>query len=291
MRRRQTAGRVGPPLLLSALLHATLVLIWLLLAARRPPEPGAVSPPSFDMVMEQGTPEGKADETRPSEIPSPPIPMPPPAQPPMPPSRPAPPAPPQADASVRLSLAAPPLDAPPEFKMPQPSPPPAPVARAAEPAFPPPMDISLARPSDNPVPRAMRGTGAMELAIGRAARDSNGPPPRDTAAKGMIHVRGANVGKDWLERLHEWWETHSYYPTEAARRAEDGVVQIHVRVDRYGRVRQVELESSSGSQWLDAGAQAVFRNAVVPPFPQSTPEPMADLDITIDYVMVGKGRR
>ncbi len=107
----------------------------------------------------------------------------------------------------------------------------------------------------------------------------------------MIHVRGAHVGKDWIEMLHEWWLQHSYYPQEAARLGEDGTVQIHVRVDRYGRVQEVGLESTSGSTWLDAGAQAVFRNAMLPPFPVSTPEPMADLDLTIDFVLVGKGAR
>ena len=135
--------------------------------------------------------------------------------------------------------------------------------------------------------QAMRGTGAFNLALGRAARKSSGAPPRDTNAEtGDIVVRGAQVGKDWQELLHEWWLQHGYYPEEAQRRGEDGIVAIHVRVDRNGHVQLVELESSSGSQWLDLGAQATFRGAALPPFPPSTPEPVADLDITIHYMLI-----
>jgi protein TonB len=318
--------RIGVLLLLSALLHVVLLVV-LLRPARRP-EPGAVSPPSFDLVMEPGAPLNKPGATRPTEIPAPSVPpapptpaapstptaaIPPPAvrppvaQPPPPPlpatTQTLPPAippapvpqsaPPQADAPVRLSLAEPPrIELPPSsFSMPQPPPalPPTPAARRAEPAFPAPMDISLGRPVAPPPLHTSRGTGAIDLTIGRAVRESNGAPPRDTnAAEGMIHVRGANVGKDWLEQLHEWWERHSEYPQQAAMRGEDGTVQIHLKVDRYGRVQLVEIETRSGSQWLDMGALATFRGQQLPPFPPSTPEPVADLDITIDYILVGR---
>ena len=101
-------------------------------------------------------------------------------------------------------------------------------------------------------------------------------------------MHGAHVGKDWEELLHEWWLRHGYYPDEAARKGESGQVRIHVNVDRNGRVHLVELESSSGSQWLDMGAQATFRGALLPPFPPSTPEAQADLDITIRYMLIAR---
>ena len=47
----------------------------------------------------------------------------------------------------------------------------------------------------------------------------------------------------------------------------------------------VELIGKSGSQWLDLAAQAVFRGASLPPFPPNTPEPRADLDLTIRYLL------
>jgi len=238
-------------------------------------------------------------------VPRPPLPVPMPAAPlpatskslppPVPPAPLPQPNPPQADAPVRLAVAQPPqikLPPAPPFTMPEPPPelPPAPAARPAEPAFPTPMNITLGppiRPQANPT----RGTGAIDLTIGRAARETTGTPPRDTnAAEGKIHVRGANPGKDWMEMLFEWWEQHSDYPRQAALRGEDGSVQIHVKVDPYGRVQMVEVESPSGSQWLDMGALATFRGQQLPQFPRPTPEG-ADLDITIDYILVGKGAR
>ena len=374
--------RVGPLLLLSLLLHAALLTV-MLLSVRRPPGPGAVSPQSFEMVMEPGTKEGNQTATKPTELPGaaipppaasrPPLPAPPTVTPPVPPPQvatpPAPPAPvqptieaaklpppaalqpvpmppvpippvpmppvptppvpmpqvptppplpapvaqsaplvppaklpepphpaspPPAEPSVRLALAQPPMFAhPPEPFTPPEPPPPLPPPPRPEPAFPAPMDISLGNAVPNQqTRRSLRGTGAMDLTIGRAARESNGEPPRDTtAAEGTIRVRGAKIGKDWLEQLHEWWLQHSYYPDEAAMRGEDGTATIHVRVDRYGHVQQVELESTSGSMWLDAGAQAVFRNATVPPFPQATPDSSLDLDIDINFILIGKGAR
>ncbi len=201
------------------------------------------------------------------------------------PKVPAPPAPLPAELpEVRLSLAPPRLPPPP---LAVPRPPAPPPARQA-PAFPRPMDLSLGNDAAAPMSKyRQRGSGAINLALGRAALNAPGAPPRDTdAVQGDIRVRGAQVGKDWIALLHEWWEQHAYYPQEAARLGQDGTVAIHVRVDRYGKVHLVELESSSGSTWIDAGAQATFRGANLPPFPPSTPEPMADLDLTINYILI-----
>jgi TonB family protein len=201
------------------------------------------------------------------------------------PKAPAPPAPrPAEEPSVRLSLAPPRLP-PPQLTLPEA---PAPPAPRPAPAFPRPMDISLGRDAAAAVQKyRQRGSGAIDLTLGRAVLNAPGAPPRDTdAVSGDIRVRGAHVGKDWIELLHEWWEQHGYYPQEAARLGQDGTVALHVRVDRYGRVLLVEMESSSGSTWIDAGAQATFRGANLPPFPPSTPEPVADLDLTISYILI-----
>jgi TonB family protein len=136
-------------------------------------------------------------------------------------------------------------------------------------------------------PHGARGGGGIDTTPDRATLNSPGALPRDPeAAESMIHVRGAHIGKEWYAMLHEWWDQHAYYPEQAVRRGEDGTVKIHMHVDRWGHVRLVGLDSSSGSQWLDAGALAVFRGATLPPFPLATPEGEADLDLTIDYILV-----
>jgi protein TonB len=214
-------------------------------------------------------------------MPTPTVPQPPPAE--------------RQEPTVRLALGDElvPTPVPEPEPVPEPAPQPAPPSHAAPsprraPAFPAPMDLSYnqGRGGNGGNARA-QGEGGVDTTRDPANRDMPGPPPSDpTAAEGMIRVRGANLGKQWIEQLYEWWLLHSYYPEEAVRRQQDGTVRIHVRVDRDGRVQMVELESSSGSQWLDAGAQAVFRNAKVPAFPPTTLEPGADLDLTIDSVLV-----
>jgi periplasmic protein TonB len=307
--------------LLSALLHLAILAAVLLLATPEP-QPPAEEPQSFSMMMEPGGPKGPPDATKPSETPQPPLPTaapaPPPAeQPPAPPPpvplppvvmppelvtppipttplvppTPAAPVPaPPADigpAAVRLSLPQPPQPlTPPPVPVPQPGPEPAPqiAARPAGPAFPTPQDYAFNTDGSQ---RGQRGTGATMLVPGRAILDSPGAPPRPSSDQSStFRIRGAQLGKDWETLLHEWWDKHAYYPAEAARVGQDGEVKIHVKLDRSGRVQLVELQTRSGSIWLDAGAQAVFRNAALPPFPPSTPENNADLDITIDYILI-----
>jgi TonB family protein len=237
---------------------------------RSSPAPAAQPPQSVAML--------------PQPVPMPAIPSPPPIH--------------EEEPTVRLALAPPlqevlippPIPVPTPEPLPQPVPRPAPRA-AAEPhrstAFPTPMDLSFNTASADPAPRGTHGGGGIDTTLDKATLNSRGATPSDPdAAESMIHVRGAHVGKDWIALLHEWWEAHAYYPDQAVRRLEDGTVQIHLHVDRWGHVRLVELTSTSGSQWLDAGALAVFRNATLPPFPLSTPENDADIDLTIDYILV-----
>jgi protein TonB len=96
----------------------------------------------------------------------------------------------------------------------------------------------------------------------------------------------ARPGRDWFSALEAWMEAHKYYPREAAMNGEDGVVVVHVVVDRSGHVDSVELRSRSGSQWLDLGAQAMFRGAHLPAFPPDTPFPDVDLQVTIHYILI-----
>jgi protein TonB len=135
-------------------------------------------------------------------------------------------------------------------------------------------------------PSGRRGS-AIDLSPGPLALNSRGEPPRAPHdADAAIRVTGAQVGADWIQALHEWWLRHRYYPSQALVNGEDGTVQIHLSVDRYGKVQGVEMRSTSGSQWLDMAALATFRGAKLPPFPSNTPEPRADLDLTIQYILL-----
>jgi protein TonB len=202
---------------------------------------------------------------------------------------------------VRLALPVPPLPPVPEEEaLPIPSLPPAPpqpsAPRPPRPAasFPRPIARSLAdmglgsssAAAPSHVPRASPGRG-IDLALGPVARASNGAVPRNPDGTGdMVQVAGADLGADWLHQLHEWWNRHGYYPRQAAEQGEDGSTRLRVRVERSGRVREVTLEMRSGSQWLDMGSLAIFRDAMLPPFPPATPQNEATLYLTLNFILI-----
>lgn len=147
--------------------------------------------------------------------------------------------------------------------------------------------LAWTKPDDtNVAPPARRG-GSVDLTLGPAARNSRGEAPRGTHDREFsMKVVGAQVGDDWMEALHRWWLQHRYYPEQARANGEDGTVVLHLVVDRFGKVQAVEVQSRSGSQWIDMGALATFRGAQLPPFPQATPEDKGDVYLTINYILV-----
>ncbi len=135
------------------------------------------------------------------------------------------------------------------------------------------------------IPPTSRGR-AIDQSIGPAQRYTMDAPrynPRDRNSD--IQVSGAQVGSDWIHDLQEWWYAHRIYPPGAGERGESGTVQLHLQVDRTGKVLSVEVVSTSGSKLLDTGALATFRGRNLPPFPVNTPENMADINLTIQYIL------
>ncbi len=150
-------------------------------------------------------------------------------------------------------------------------------------------DYFSPRPTPSPRPgQPRRGQGGpINLAIGPVEQYTADAPRRNANDRDSdIQVTGAQVGSDWLSDLHKWWIAHRHYPEQAGENGESGTVQIHVKVDRTGRVLGVDLVSTSGSQWLDLGALGTFRGARLPPFPYNTPENEADLTLTINYQII-----
>lgn len=99
-------------------------------------------------------------------------------------------------------------------------------------------------------------------------------------------MEGVDVSADWLNLVSAWWRRHSYYPPQAGVNGEDGDVTLHMRVNRDGKVENLELITKSGSQWLDMGALATFRDAHLPPLPADMPEDQIPFHVTIHYIIV-----
>ena len=288
---RDQSSRIASVLAISVLLHLLIALLFL----AWPKPPVFIEPPSestVQMLFATGPPD-KTPSTSPAPqaapettLPAPPLPAPP-----------APPSAPQGAPEMNLPApapSAPPRRAPSAAAEPSPLPAARPPARHApaissRPAFPAPMHFSLGgalSPHAAAPSRPSAGRG-IDDSIGPFAQVPVGAPPRDAGRMDPnIRITGAQLGAGWIELLHRWWNLHGYYPDQAAREGEDGTVGLHLVVDRSGQVTELELVTRSGSQWLDMGAQAIFRGAHLPPFPANTPEPKADIDLRINYVLI-----
>jgi protein TonB len=93
----------------------------------------------------------------------------------------------------------------------------------------------------------------------------------------------APIAADWQHELGGWLAAHKTYPDEARRRGEQGGVVLRFTVDRSGKVLDVKLVSSSFSPRLDDAAQAILRNASLPPFPATMPQERITVTMQIKY--------
>jgi protein TonB len=269
-------------------------------APETPPAPRAEEPP--------GSPPPPPAVAEPAPEPAPPPPAQtaietPPTPPPPPPPAPPEPAP-ELAPSVRLETLAPepanPLlkpVVPPLAKLEPPQPVPTPrtskpaASQQQKPAVTPPMRFSwsddpLHNGSSRPPPAAVP-RGQIDLSLPPGLRNSPGAPPRALGnTDSTMRMVGAQVGPEWMQLLHDWWNRHGYYPDSAAAFGQSGTVQLHMRVDRDGSVHDLQLLDGSGSPYLDMGALSVFRGAHLPAFPQNTPESQGDLYLSIQYVLL-----
>ena len=95
----------------------------------------------------------------------------------------------------------------------------------------------------------------------------------------------ADVGPDWRNALSAWVYDHAYYPREAVRMGMQGSVRLLVTTMPDGQVRSVEMESSSGSPWLDLALEDMFRGAKLPPLPKSAGTEPVPFHFTMHYIL------
>ena len=96
----------------------------------------------------------------------------------------------------------------------------------------------------------------------------------------------AEVGPDWRNALSEWVHEHSYYPSQAIALRQEGSVRIQVTTMPDGHVLSVDLESGSGSPWLDLALEGMFRGAKLPPMPKSVGDQPVPFHFTMHYMIV-----
>ncbi|MGA8400775.1 MAG: energy transducer TonB, partial [Stellaceae bacterium] len=171
----------------------------------------------------------------------------------------------------------PPEPPPPPLPIEQPPPPPAPVAETPPPPPPKsePKPIPKPHPRPQPVQQAVQPMPQLPLPLpaqpGPQMASIPSPPPT------------ATISPDYRTLLSGWLESHKRYPEDARQRGEEGRVVLRFRVDRYGRVLDYQVVSSSGYADLDQSVENMMRGATMPPFPPSMTTPEIEVSVSIRF--------
>jgi protein TonB len=205
---------------------------------------------------------------------------------------PEPPAPPEAPVLAANPPSAPeaasPTEAPPLPAIP---PPPPAINRLATPPVPPPP-----HPPRQPPPK-LRSAKPSRTATAASSPPPPAAPTREAAPPATPSAAPATAGEnaaaraappapiasDWQHSVFGWLAAHKTYPDEARRRGEEGRVTLRFTIDRLGKVLAVKLVGGSGSPRLDDAAQAMLRNASLPPFPAEMPQEQLTVTVQIRY--------
>lgn len=294
-------------------------------APERPAEPpaalppGEPAPPEPPAVMAPPLPPAPPLPTPPQVAPPPPAAPPRLAEaPPLPPTpprlepTPLPPAPPRLEPAPEALPAPPPRVA-------EPRPPEVPRLAEAIPAPPPPVpeqpapreqrqaeQLPLPPPPVPEPPPARRAERLPGLWLPQGPQLTPAPPsPPRTAQQGLrgldltlgpvvgrmtpepqMQVRGAQVGTDWRNAFRRWLEEHKRYPEAAVVLGHQGITRILIVAAPDGRVLGARLVRRSGSIWLDANTEGLFRGARLPPFPPGADPSGVTIDLTIHYILI-----
>lgn len=175
----------------------------------------------------------------------------------------------------------PPPDAPPEPQQteavtpkPAPAPRPRPVAKKPVAAPPPParepVETKAQTPPEESEPEPVQtAMAATEL---RPAPDH-----------GLI----ASLEDAYRAALRQAIEANKFYPKRASRLRREGSVIVDFTVDRDGRIHDVRVHRSSGTQMLDqAAVEAVKRLGRFQPIPPEIPRDLWSLQIPMDYQLL-----
>lgn len=209
-----------------------------------------------------------------------------------PPQQPTPPAPPQPQPQPPPPpppqvVEQPPPPPPPPQPVEQPPPPPAPVAETPPPPPPKPEPKPIPKPRPRPQP-VQRVEQPVQQRVEQPMPQLPLPlPTQRTAPPQMASIPSpppaATISPDYRTLLSGWLESHKRYPEDARQRGEEGRVVLRFRVDRYGRVLDYQVVSSSGYADLDQSVENMMRGATMPPFPPSMTEPEIEVSVSIRF--------
>ena len=144
----------------------------------------------------------------------------------------------------------------------------------------PPKPTMLRPPSRATVPEPAAVPTQLAQAPPAAVGASQNPALQPAAAPPMS---APDFAANYRGMISAWFETHKHYPDAARQRGEEGSVGLRFRVDRFGRVLDYALLTSTGFSDLDAGIDQMMRGAQLPPFPEGMTASQIEVSVTIRF--------
>ncbi|MHB1333190.1 MAG: energy transducer TonB [Sulfuriferula sp.] len=183
---------------------------------------------------------------------------------------------------MRISLAAPPVLVPvpppvlpqppvePEPAPPKPTPKPKPIPKPTPakpiakpvPAKPVPAPAQIAAPVAVPDPAPPTPPAPLTPVTPPAPKPAPAPPPAPVSNPGHE--------ASYVQQIRRQIEQHKVYPALARKLDMSGTVEVSYVVNRQGKLIDVEIAATSGSEILDKAALQAVRAAIFPPMPEDT---------------------
>ena len=200
-----------------------------------------------------------------------------------------PPGPPSIDSSEAPQIVASAKAEPPP---PEPELPPLPTVSSALP------EIAQPKPAEKPperVPPEERIEQQQQPATPQAASVASraaAPPPIEDASEGEKPAAPSAGVSERDRRIHAQWQgalsahlvRHARFPTAVRDHARDRQVLVRFQLDRGGNVINAAVTESSGSELLDAEAEAMIRRASpMPVLPQQVTSESLDLIVPVRF--------
>jgi protein TonB len=138
-----------------------------------------------------------------------------------------------------------------------------------------PVPVQSHSPAHRPSPRTQT---ARPHDTSAPSAEASGSAPAASASEAA-----GRASADWLADVTAWLAAHRSYPETARRLGRQGTVVLQFTVDPAGQVMDVNLAQSSGSDVLDNAAEAMLRDAHLPPFPPQMNLPRQSLTVPIHY--------
>lgn len=135
-------------------------------------------------------------------------------------------------------------------------------------------------PQPRPVPRP----APSPVAVSPAA--TPGPAQADRGEGAGSNPRAQAAEADWYALISAHLERNKRYPREARRDGQEGTPVVRFTVNRRGRVTDISIRQSSGSEALDDAAMSLLRRvSPLPAMPRSMGRETVTITLPIEYTL------